>query len=137
MAYGVAMGGFGGLTQDEWTIIALDLRRQDDYLFGFARAIDSTPGQWFNERIVPRARMYVEASRRTYEDAIRREKRRNGFDQERRMLGVAEHCDSCLTYAEMNWQPIGTLPPIGDSECRSSCHCMFVYRIAQPLVSVP
>jgi hypothetical protein len=51
------------------------------------------------------------------------------FDQERRWMAVAEHCQSCPEAAAMGWQPIGTLPPIGDSECMNNCKCSFSYRL--------
>lgn len=43
---------------------------------------------------------------------------------ERRILGPAEHCISCLTFAAMSWQPLGVLPVPGDaSECNGNCRC--------------
>ena len=51
---------------------------------------------------------------------------------ERRVVGhpKTEHCTDCPPLAAMGWQPIGTLPPIGDSECGHLCLCHFVYSDA-------
>jgi len=51
-----------------------------------------------------------------------------GKTQERRILGAADHCRDCLDWARVGWQPIGTLPPIGASVCKTNCHCAFEYK---------
>ncbi len=57
---------------------------------------------------------------------------------ERRVLGhpKTEHCADCPPLAAMGWQPAGTLPDIGDTECEGRCLCHFVYSdsIEQPEV---
>ncbi len=52
---------------------------------------------------------------------------------ERRIHGrlVDDMCDTCSTAVAMGWQPIGTLPRIGNSECLGNCHCYFQYQNAQ------
>ncbi len=47
---------------------------------------------------------------------------------ERRYLGHADHCEDCPPLAAQGWQPIGTLPDIGDTECGGQCHCHFEYQ---------
>jgi len=43
---------------------------------------------------------------------------------ERRLLGQAEHCDDCVNFYQMGWQPAGTLPSPGDdSLCNGNCKC--------------
>ncbi len=43
---------------------------------------------------------------------------------ERRTLGVAEHCIDCVTFAQLGWQPLGTLPvPGAQSSCDGNCRC--------------
>jgi len=44
----------------------------------------------------------------------------------------AHHCDECLTENERGWQPIGTLVPIGERECKSGCRCWFRYSATDP-----
>lgn len=48
--------------------------------------------------------------------------------EERRILGIADHCHDCPPLAEMGWRPIGSLPPIGQTECGPHCHCLFKFR---------
>ncbi len=52
--------------------------------------------------------------------------------EERRVHGMLKDdmCSICREAVAMGWQPIGTLPAIGDSECLSSCHCYFKWRDA-------
>lgn len=50
------------------------------------------------------------------------------YNEERRVLGDAKHCEDCPPLAELGWQPIGTLPGIGSTECMGFCHCHFEYR---------
>lgn len=51
------------------------------------------------------------------------------FTEERRVhAGTDQPCDTCQSQLELNWQPIGTLLPIGASECRCHCHCSYRYR---------
>ncbi len=47
---------------------------------------------------------------------------------ERRFLGHADHCEDCPPLAAQGWQPLGTLPDIGDTECGGQCHCHFEYQ---------
>ena len=52
-----------------------------------------------------------------------------GMVEERRVhVGHDEPCPDCVAGMGAGWQPIGTLPPIFDSECRHRCHCHFEYR---------
>lgn len=55
--------------------------------------------------------------------------RRGAFDEERRVhLGHDQACPICEEATARGWQPIGTLPEIGDSYCLNNCHCFFEYR---------
>jgi hypothetical protein len=64
----------------------------------------------------------------------RREKvKRSGrYTMERRVhakpLGQHDACETCLGESARGWQPIGTLLPIGDSECLGiRCDCFYEY----------
>jgi hypothetical protein len=50
------------------------------------------------------------------------------FDEERLVLGDAEHCQGCIDDNARGFVPIGTLAPIGSRECRQNCRCHFSYR---------
>ena len=59
--------------------------------------------------------------------------RLGGFTEERRVHAkpLSEHdaCGTCQEASARGWVPIGTLPPIGDSECLGiHCDCWFQYR---------
>jgi len=75
-----------------------------------------------------RAGMYAEAGRGTYEEARAEAMKASGKTEERRLLGIADHCSDCVAEAGKGWQPIGTLRAIGDSACKSNCHCRKEYR---------
>jgi hypothetical protein len=49
--------------------------------------------------------------------------------EERRRLGVAEHCRSCVDYAALGWVPLGELPLPGQgSICGTHCRCSLERR---------
>lgn len=88
-----------------------------------------------NGRLLARSDLYFAAARGTFEEA-----RRYGMGayfgavEEKRVLGIAEHCHSdedlegCIELADLGWRPIGTLPRLGQTPCRSNCYCRFDYR---------
>lgn len=109
------------------------MRRQYEYLNRFAR--DLRDGKIkLDGRFVQRAGMYGEATNSIYQNWKRLEAEKQGYTEERRVLGVAEHCTDthdrpgCTELAAQGWQPIGTLPAIGDAACYSMCHCHYEYR---------
>lgn len=75
-----------------------------------------------------RAGMYAEAGRGTFEDVRSEIAKAAGNTEERRVLGVADHCSDCVVEAAKGWQPIGSLRVIGDSLCKTHCHCKKEFR---------
>jgi len=75
-----------------------------------------------------RAGMYAEAGRGTFEDVRSDIAKAAGNTEERRLLGVADHCSDCVVEAAKGWQPIGSLRAIGDSLCKTHCHCRKEFR---------
>jgi hypothetical protein len=114
-------------TAAEIAILLLLLRK-------FSYDIDSRR-QPINGRLLLRSDLYSAAARGIFEET-----RRYGMGayfgavEERRVLGRAEHCESdeelegCVELADKGWKPIGTLPRLGVSPCRSNCYCRFDYR---------
>ena len=53
------------------------------------------------------------------------------FKVERLVLGkpLTEHCSQCPEDAAKGWQPIGSMAPIGERECRMACLCHFEYAV--------
>lgn len=82
------------------------------------------PSNW----ITARAALYLMATWSTYQAGQHSLHTALGKKEERRVLGPAEHCPDCLESARRGWQPIGTLPAIGDSRCFVFCQCHFEYR---------
>jgi len=88
-----------------------------------------------NGRLLLRSDLYSAAARDTFEET-----RRFGMGvyfgatEEMRVLGKGEHCESdgelegCIELHDLFWQPIGTLPRLGETPCRSNCLCHFDYR---------
>jgi hypothetical protein len=126
-----ANGGWAQMTQSDWGAAGQMIREQYDYLRNFANQIaDGT--QPLDGRVLVRADMYGDAARNTFEEMRRRGETEGGMQFERRVLGQADHCPDCLDYAAEGWQPIGTLPQIGDSVCLTRCHCTFEYSDTNP-----
>lgn len=123
----VAMGGAENVTFSVWGYVGHLVKNQYRYLDGFAQDIINNPDAWLNGRLLVRMRLYERAEWGAFEELIRRHRIEQGFTEEMRELGVADHCDDCLQWAG-KWAPIGTLPRIGESVCRNNCHCVFKYR---------
>lgn len=122
-----ARGGWGQLTGSDTAFIRDRIGSQLDFLSGFYDDVISGK-QKMTGQFLRRARMYGDSGRGAYEDMRRLAFAQFGYTEERRILGAADHCPDCLEYAGLGWQPAGTLPPIGDSICRTNCRCTFQYR---------
>jgi hypothetical protein len=137
-AAAAARGGWAQMSQADWGATGRLIRDQYDFLRNFAGEIASGK-QRLDGTARVRTQLYAQAPRGTFEEMRRRyERLMNGMEEERRMLGEADHCSSdddpsgeregCLELAALRWQPIGSLPRIGDSVCIVNCHCRFIYR---------
>lgn len=123
----VARGGHKQMTQADWGWTGPQMKKQYAYLDNFADDIISGK-QPMDGRMIQRSKLYGQAARGTHEDMKRRMSAQAGFDEERRLLGAADHCGCCLEQAGMGWQPIGTLLKIGACTCTTNCHCRFIFR---------
>jgi hypothetical protein len=124
----VVYGGRHNVNQAAWGYEGYLVKEQYKYLDGFMKDIQANPDAWMNGRLLTRMKLYERAEWSTFEAMLRFQKRQEGFTDERRELGVADHCPGCLEQASLEWQPIGTLDPIGSQECVTNCHCVFHYR---------
>lgn len=127
MAAALARGGWHEMAPADWGRVGGRLRGQFAYLQRFANQLESGE-QKLDGSLRVRCQMYVEASRGTYEATRRSMEAAGGMDEERRELHALESCDDCIAYAALGWQPIGTLPPIGESACSVNCKCTFSFR---------
>ena len=126
-SHALAKGGWAQMTASDFGKVGAELKKQYAYLQKFALDIQDNRIS-FDKRILTRADLYAESARGTFEDVLREMACAEGFDRERRNLGVADHCKSCVRYARMGWQVLGTLPSIGTkSLCMTNCHCSFEF----------
>lgn len=60
------------------------------------------------------------------------------FDREARFhIGPrteTDPCEECAYLEGQGWQPIGTLPPIGEQTCRQNDHCIFRFMDAEGVI---
>lgn len=127
----LAAGGWDNLTPRDYGAIGRKLR--DDYsrLINFANDIrdgNSTLAQSLN-----RANMYAGHARTNFWEAERDRAVPSSPDMrivERRMLGIAEHCPTCMRLYDMGWRLIGELPIPGDgsTECKTNDRCRLIRR---------
>ena len=100
--------------------------KQLAYLKGFRAAL--ADGSQLLTGAEARAELYARAVHGAAQNLARAKAWRDGFKEERRILGYADHCPTCLEQAALKWQPRGVLTAIGDSECFAFCRCSFSYR---------
>lgn len=124
----IAAGGRENMTPAMWGYLGYLVKEQYGFLDDFAAAIAAAPLAWLNGRLLVRMQLYQQAEWATFEQMLRFVKRQEGWTEERRQLGVADHCPGCIEQASLQWKPIGTLEPIGSQQCSTNCHCIFVYR---------
>lgn len=128
-AYMAAHGGAHQMSPADHARIAAALKRQYTYLNRMAAQINAG-AQRMDGSLVARAQLYGHAARGTFEDQRRLEMETRGYQEERRVLHPADHCGDCIQAAARGWQPLGSLPKIGATECRTRCHCTFQFRRA-------
>lgn len=127
--YLLGIGGVEQMTPKDWGSIGGMLREQYRYLPGFAEEIAA--GSLKPEQIAARSRMYVNSAREGYGRAHGRNAEALGMAEEKWELGSTEqHCETCVSFAEMGWQPIGSLPFPGDgsTQCLTNCQCVKIYH---------
>jgi hypothetical protein len=108
-----------------------DLRRSANRQMGFLARFKDQLGsgdQLLDGTAVSRAAMYGSAAWGVGMGVFHAAKVREGAREYARVLGVSDHCAGCLSEAFRGWQRIGTLLPIGATECGALCHCHFIYR---------
>ena len=117
------------MNPSHWGLLGSMIREQYRYFDRFIEEIRSgvlSPGQ-----IAVRCMMYVNSSKEAYERAREYNARELGVTEEKWELGDAEHCDDCVLFASMGWQPFGTfpVPGAGDTACLTNCKCEKIYRL--------
>lgn len=115
-------GGLKQVSQRDYGIIGSELKKEYQYLRGFSQ--DILAGKMTREQFRDRVSKYVDSSYGTYELGRAESHRDAGYNWERRIRNAALSCEECVTYAARGWQPLSSLPNIGDEcECKSRCRC--------------
>ena len=110
----------------DYGFIGAYLKATYAYLHGFSEKIKA--GELSEAQINANMRLYFNDLTFLIEEGKRKSHIRNGWRWERRLLSIAEHCGSCVRYASLGWQPIGSLPSITTKcECQSNDKCYFEY----------
>lgn len=122
-----ACGGLKNITPQEMGSLAQHIKGQYVYLREMAMQI-RTGSQPLNGTLISRTALYTQAARGIYCSMVAEQAKTQGKTEERSLLGIAEHCAGCLDAAARSWQPIGSLPAIGERDCLANCHCRFIYR---------
>lgn len=126
-ALALGAGGWEQVTPAQWQQVADRLVAEWGYLAAFAS--EMAGGDLSEAQIRMRMELYEQAPWSTYWAGTTAVMAAVGFTEERRVLGHAEHCADCETWASFGWQPLGTLPEPGEqSVCRSNCRCHKEYR---------
>lgn len=118
-------GGFDKLTQSDYGRVGAQLRGEYQRIVQFAEQMKA--GEVTLPQALNRAEMYAGTARKQFweAEAAHVEPSEPGMAiLERRLLGVAEHCEDCTQYYDQGWQPLGVLPEPGqESACMSNCKC--------------
>lgn len=121
-----AKGGWAQLSQADYGRVGAIVRDQYEFLLRFAEQIATqTP---LDGRFLARVKLYADAGRATFHRTEREEMAVRQFTEERSMLHPADHCGGCVAEAAKDWQPIGSITPIGERECKGNCRCTMEYR---------
>ena len=121
----LAAGGWDRLTPTDYGRVGGKLQAQYRRLAEMTQGIRD--GEVSEAQALNRMQMYMGNARAEYFEVERGRLPLVPQGQariERRRLGIADHCDDCLNYADMGWQPEGALPvPTQGSQCDGNCRC--------------
>jgi hypothetical protein len=119
----LAKGGWAQMSPGDYLKAARAIKEQYKYFRKYVKQLEK--GANLNKR---RVMMYANSGRSHFYDVELDLMISRGYDQERSILGVAEHCSDCIEEAGKGWVPIGTLKRIGRRKCLSNDQCRMVYR---------
>jgi hypothetical protein len=122
----VARGGAKQMSQSDYGRVGGNVANQFRFLNSFEKQIAA--GLPLDGRFKARVELYSEAARTTFEATKRDVVSESGAEEERSILGIADHCEECAMLAAMGWQPIGSSPPPGQRQCGNKCKCRMQFR---------
>jgi hypothetical protein len=135
VAGSLALLGPANLTQLNLVSLAAAHAAQLTYLADFkAEILDGS--QPVDGTLSARAAMYASAAWGVAQGIGREHAIASGHTHERRVhQGSDAPCPGCEEQRDRGWQPIGTLKAIGDSPCRTNCHCHYEYMNDNEIMS--
>jgi hypothetical protein len=124
--YLLGKGGQSNMSQGDYGRLGLRLSYEYGYLRGFAEKIRD---EGMSEaQFLARLELYINKANGTRQIAVQASHKQAGYLWERRYLRAVENCKSCVSYAAMGWQPLGSLPaPTEKCECQANCKCYFKF----------
>jgi hypothetical protein len=126
-SYMLGRGGIHKMEPQDYAVLTKEMRFQRDRFKLFAKQI--LDGKLSESAIRYRLTAYGEATKASHEDGLLGAAIAAGLDQERNVLGVAEHCPDCVKFTEMDWVKAGTLPrPTKKRRCMFNCRCRIEFR---------
>jgi hypothetical protein len=130
----VGAGGLANMTPADYGRVGARLRFEYDRLARFAKQLKNR--EFTRKQLMSRVEMYCNAGHVSHEAARFDAAIGADMEEEKNNLGAREnHCQTkpggrpgCLNMTAMGWVPIGTLTPVGQRQCLSSCGCYPSYR---------
>jgi hypothetical protein len=111
----------------EISILESQLRETYRYLDKFAWEVRQ--GLLSIREIRARVLLYSSSYIPSFWEMVREQEKSSQMTVERRVLHPAEHCKSCVRYAQEGWKPLGYFPPPGSgSECGTHCRCTMEFQ---------
>lgn len=87
-------------------------------------AQDIKDGKLTAKQIVARSNLYSSATKSSFEKARISTKSGLGKRGRRKLGGCKNHCNDCLYYASIGWQPLELVTPPGiNCQCKGNCCC--------------
>lgn len=130
-------GGVQNVAANDWLMVARELKQQyymgtsdkTGKSYGLRQLFDAYErGEKSPSQILNSMDSYAKASKKAFWMANQTMAQKLSLTLMQRILGNSVHCDSCLRYAAMGVQPIGSLPlPQVACECRFNCDCTVIY----------
>jgi hypothetical protein len=122
----IAFGGWQEVGAANWGKLGGYVKKQYGFLDDLFRGIQNGDVA-LDSDFLRRSAMYIRDAAGTFQNMLRFAL---DYTEERRLLDLgARHCQPCLGYSALGWQPPGSLPDIGeDCDCISNCLCAFELR---------
>jgi hypothetical protein len=106
--------------------IAAESRRQVGYLERFRGQLATA--QQLLSGAAARSELYASALWSLAQNVGRAKAMRDGYREEKNVLGISDSCTGCIAETHRGWVPIGSLVPVGSRQCLTRCRCIIETR---------